>query len=121
MEDYTVHKQNLLQYISNIASAIKFAEDTRAEGSVPFLNTLVTLKHNGRLIMSVHRKPTHMDQYLHLDSNHHIGAKYSVINTRTHRAKTVSSIPDLLRMEKQHIREVLTNYIYPSWATNRMK
>ena len=37
---------------------------------------------------------------MHWDGHHHIGAKYRLINTLTHRAKTVSSSAELLRNRK---------------------
>ena len=43
--------------------------------------------------------PTHMDQYLQLDSHHHIGEKYSIIKTLNHRDKTVSSTVQHFRTE----------------------
>ena len=57
------------------------------QGSLPFLDTLVTIQPDNTLSTSVYRKPTHTDQYLHWDSNHHITAKHSVYNTLAHRAK----------------------------------
>ena len=71
----TKHKQNILQHIYSIDSAIKFTvEDTRPNGSMPFLDTLVIPEHNGTLCTRVNRKLTHMDHYLQWDSHHHIGA-----------------------------------------------
>ena len=67
---------------SSIDSAIKFTmEDTRPDGSIPFLDTLVIWEYNWALSTRVYRKPIHTDQYLQLDSYHQIGAKYSVMNT----------------------------------------
>ena len=56
---------------------------------------------------TVYRKPTHTDQYLHRDSNHHITAKQSVFNTLAHRAKTVSSTQDSMDKELDHIKSAL--------------
>ena len=43
-------------------SVIKFtAEDTREDGSVSFLDTLVTPEHNGMLTASVYRQLIHTD------------------------------------------------------------
>ena len=69
----------------------------------------------------VYKKPIHTDQYLHRDNHHHLLAKYSVMNTLHYRAKAVSSLPDLLRTEKQHLREVLTKCKYPLLALDRME
>ena len=56
-----------------------------------------------------------------LGSHHHILANYSVINTLQPRTKAVSSMPELLRTEKEHAREVLTKCEYPTWALDRME
>ena len=57
------------------------------QGSLPFLDTLATTEQDNTFSTSVYRKPTHTDQYLHWDSNHHITAKQSVFNTPAHGAK----------------------------------
>ena len=56
-----------------------------------------------------------------MDSNHAISAKYSVIGTLHHRANTISSSPELLQKEEQHLKKVLTRCKYPDWAINRVK
>ena len=81
---------------------------------MPFLDALVTPEHNETLATCIYRRPTHTEQYLHWNSHYHIGAKYSVINTLTYKAKAVSSTPELLSTAKQHIREVLTDCKYPA-------
>ena len=42
----------------------------------------------------------HTDQYLQWDSHHHLSAKFSVIQTLSHRASTMCSNPELLQKEK---------------------
>ena len=44
---------------------------------------------------------------LTLDSYHHLSAKYSVINTLRHRAKTVCSTKQLLTEEEDHLYNAL--------------
>ena len=44
------------------------------------------------LWITVYQKPTHTDQYLQWDSHHSLSAKYSVMGTLTHRAKTVCKV-----------------------------
>ena len=64
------------------------------QSSLPFLDTLVTIEPDYTFSTTVYRKPTHTDQYLHWDSNHHITAKQSLYNTLTYRSKIVSSTHD---------------------------
>ena len=93
-EDY---KQNFLEDINSVDPAIRFTvKDNKVDGAIPSLDTTVKPGADGRLSFTVYRKPSHTDQYLEWDSHHHQSAKYSVINTLTHRAKTVCNIPELL-------------------------
>ena len=92
------HKQNFLEHINSVNPVIKFTvEDTKEEGAIPFLDTLINPETDYTLSITVYRKPTHTGQYLQWYSQHHLLAKYSVINTLTYRAKkTVCSNPELL-------------------------
>ena len=65
--------------------------------------------------------PTHTDQYLQLDSHHHLSAKFSIIHTLSHRASTVCSKPELLQQEKDHLRKALTKCKYPKWALDKVE
>ena len=60
-------------------------------------------------------------QYLQWDSHHNLSAKFSVIQTLSHRASTVCSNPELLQKEKEHIRKALTKCNYPSWALDKVE
>ena len=85
------------------------------------MDTIVKPKAGGKLSITVYRKPTHTDQYLQWDSHHHLTAKYSVINTLTHRAKIVSNKPDLLQKEMEHLRKALTHCKYPKCTLDMVK
>ena len=111
------HSQELLQHINNQDPHIQFTVEPTQQGSLPFLDTLITIQPDNTLNTTVYRKPTHTDQYLHWDSNHHITAKKSVFNTLAHRAKTVSSTRDSLDKELDHIKTALKCCQFPSWAS----
>ena len=84
----TTYKEEFFQHINGIEEKIQFtAENTTADGSLPFLDTLVTAKGDGSLSTSIYRKPTHTNQYLQWDSHHAIANKYNVINSLLHTAK----------------------------------
>ena len=55
------------------------------------------------------------------DSHHHLSAKFSVIHTLSHRAKTVCSKPELLQQEKDNLRKALTKCKYPKWALDKVE
>ena len=102
-------KQNFLQHINSVEPVIQFSvENNKEYGAIPFLDTIVKPENDGKLSITVYRKPMHTDQYLQWDSHHHLSAKYSVISTLTNRVKTVCSNPVLLQKEMQHLRKDLT-------------
>ena len=113
------YSQDLLQHINSQDPHIQFTVEPTQQGSLPFLDTLVTIQPDNTLSTSVYRKPTHTDQYLHWDSNHHITAKHSVYNTLAHRAKTVSSTQASLDKELSHIKTALHHCQFPNWALNQ--
>ena len=104
-DTFTIIKKNnrdsFLQHLNSIHPKIKFTcGEVREDGSMPFLDILVTPEEDGSLKTSVFRKTTHTNLYLQWDSYHTIPSKYSVSGTLYHRAATVCSTPQLLQEEK---------------------
>ena len=67
----TQHKEEFFHHINSLDNNIKFtAENTRADRSIPFFDTLVTPKSDGSLQTKVYRKAPHTNQYLQWDSHH---------------------------------------------------
>ena len=92
---------SFFHHLNSLDDNIKFtAETTNADGSIPFLDTLVTSQSDGSLQTKVYRNPTHTNQYLQWDSHHAISNKYSVISSLLHRAKDICSSQDLLEEEQ---------------------
>ena len=108
--------------MNSIDPAIQFTvKGNQDNGTIPILDTLVTPQADDSLSITVYHKPTHTDQYLQWDSNHTLSAKCTVIGNLTHRAKTVSTIPELLNEEYEHLREALEKCKYPRWAINKIQ
>ena len=104
-----IHKQDFLQHINSVDPAIQFTVETNKEdGVIPFLDTIVKLEADGNLSITVYRKLTHTDQYLQLNSHHHLSAKFRIIHILSHRAQTICSNPELLYKEKVHLRNANT-------------
>ena len=117
-----VHKQPFLDHINSIDSAFKFmVEGTQGNGAIPFFDTLVTLIADNSLSITVYQKPTHTDQYLQWDSHHSLSAKYSVIGTLTHTARSVCTDPEVLQKELQHLRKALERCNYPPGVINKVQ
>ena len=116
------HKEEFLTHINSVDSNIQFTtEEPRPDGSLPFLDILITPDKDGRLDITVYRKPTQTNQYLQWDSHHTISSKYSVVGTFHHRARTICSNNQLLQQEEDHLSKALMNCNYPIWALNRVK
>ena len=116
------YRNSFLQHLNSIHPNIKFTcEEVKEDGSMAFLDILVTPAEGGSLKTSVFRKPTHADLYLQWDSHHNIPSKYSVAGTFYHRATTICSNPTLLQEEEQHLFNALKKCKYPTWAINRAK
>ena len=117
-----IHKQDFLQHINSVDPAIQFTvENYKEDESILFLDTIVKPEVDGKMSITMHRKPIHTDQYLQWDSHHHLSAKFSVIHTLSHRAQTVCSNPELLHKEKTHFRNALTQCKYPKWALDKVE
>ena len=95
-------------------------EDNDEDGATPFLDTTVKPEADGGLSITVYRKPTHTDQYLQ-DSHDHLSARYGIINTLTHGAKTVCNKPELLQKEIDNLRKALTHCKYPKGTIGRVE
>ena len=116
------YKEEFLTYLNSVDKNIQFTnEEPRPDGSIPFLDILITPGEDGRLDTTVYWKPTHTDQYMHWDSHHTISSKYSVVGTLHHRAKTICSNKQLLQQEEEHLSKALMDCKYPIWALNRVK
>ena len=115
-------KESFLKHLNSIDDNIHFTcEEPNEDGSIAFLDMLITPDENGRLNTSVYRKETHTDQYLHWDSHHSIASKNSVVGTLFHRARAVCSTPGALQKEENHLHQSRKNCKYPEWAINRVK
>ena len=69
-------EDSLFEHINAIDDKIQFTKEaSRSDGSMPFLDTIVTINDDGSLNTKVYRKPTHTDLYLQWDSHHAIAAK----------------------------------------------
>ena len=95
------------------------SEEAGDDGSIPFLDVLITPDKEGNLTTTLYRKPTYMDLYLQLDSNHTVASKYSVVDSLQHRANTISSNADLLKTAQKHLQVAVHRCKYLVWAMNK--
>ena len=101
-----------LDHLNSLRPTILFTMELEKDGSLPFLDTLLTRRTDGGLDVSVYRKPTHTDRYLHYSSHHPSYVKRSVASSLFHRARTIASGENVGR-EERHLDLVLRNNGYP--------
>ena len=95
------NRTSFLQHLNSIHPNMKFTcEEVRSDGSMPFLDILITPEEDGSLSTSVFRKPTNTDLYLQWDSHNTISSKYSVAGTLYHRAKQYALIHSCCKRKK---------------------
>ena len=103
----------LQEHLNSIDPHIKFTIELQGTDGLPFLDTLTKPTLNS-IKSTVYRKATHRDRYLDYNSNHPISTKLPVIHTLIHRAKQVSSTPEFLAKEMDHLYKVLQDNHYPT-------
>ena len=67
-----------------------------------------------RLDVSIYRKPTHTDKYLHFESHHPTHVKRGVVRCLHDRAREIISTQDNLQKEVDHLARVLKQNGYPA-------
>ena len=99
------HSHQFLQHFNSLDPHIQFImEDPMEDGSIPILDTLVSLGPNNTLTISANRNQTHMDQYLNWDSNHNLLAQNSVYNILAHNTRVVYTSQPAHKQQQDYIR-----------------
>ena len=74
------HTQAFLDHLNSVHPTIQFTMELENEGSLPFLDTLLTRREDGGVNIGVYRKRTHTDRYLHYTSHHPAHIKRGVVS-----------------------------------------
>ena len=113
LHEYAI--EEFTQFINSRNPHIKFTMEEEEHDQLPFLDTCVLLQDDGSLETKVYRKPTHTDQYLNWDSNHHLEHKRSVVRTLLRRAERIVSREEDKKKEVKHVKKVLKVNGYRNW------
>ena len=106
--------EELLHHLNGVRPTIKFTVEQEEDGTLPFLDTLLRRREDGSLDISIYRKPTHMDRYLHFESHHPTHVKRGVVRCLHDRAREIISTQDNLQKEVDHLARVLKQNGYPA-------
>ena len=73
-------------HLNNQSSSIKFTMEFECNGSLPFLDVLLSRNDNGSFSHQVYHKKTHTKQYLHANYHPFPAQKLGVLDTLATRA-----------------------------------
>ena len=121
VDDIYTHILSLLSeefhtHLNSQNENIQFTKESAVNMQIPFLDALSTQEDDGHVSTKVYRKPTHTDQYLNWNSNHHLQHKRSVVRSLLRRADKIVTSEEDKKVEKQHISRVLAANGYQKWA-----
>jgi len=113
----------LTQHLNSVddTGSIKVTAEQEQDEQMPFLDTLILRKTDGRVKLLVYRKKTHTDQYLHFSSHHPLQHKLSVVRTLLDRSSQIVTEEEDRQQEEHHICTALTRCGYPDWSINQVK
>ena len=104
---------DLLRHLNSVRPSIKCTVEVEREGTLPFLDTCVQQMEGGGLDITIYRKPTHTDRYLHFSSHHPRCVKRRLVRCFYDRAEGITLNNSNLGKERKHLCRVLNMNGYP--------
>ena len=116
------NKDSFLEHLNSINPKIQFTcEEIREDGSIPFLDILVTPEDDGSLKTSVFRKTTHTDLYLQWDSHHTFNLSTVWLVPYFIEHPLCAPLPNCCKKKKNTFPELSQDVNTPTWAIKRAR
>ncbi len=106
--------EDILVNLNQLHQSIKFTIESEVNGSLPFLNVLVSADNiTDGFVTRVYRKPTNTNLYIKWDSAHPVSQKIGIFKTLLHQAKTICSTPETYEREEKLLFDIFLELNYP--------
>ena len=112
-------RRRIHHYLNTICNSIKFTREEKNEGSLAFLDMLVTCTPKGLLQTTVFRKPTHTAKYLPFSSHHPLQQKFSITPAHFSQAEDIIKENELKKDEIRTINNTLITNGFPTFHRKR--
>ena len=106
-------------YLNTLHPTIKWKLEVEKDNEIPFIDILI-LRIDNQIQMTVYRKPTASDRYMHYTSLQVWKEKTSAIKTLRYRAEIYCSTPTLKQNELLHLLTVFQQNGYPHHLVYRL-
>ena len=114
-----IHVEDFLKHLNSLHPRIKFTTENMIDNKIAFLDTEVHVNSDRSTKIQIYRKPTHTDQYLNFNSNHHISQKLGIIGTFENRINTLITTEEDKNQEKEYMKNAMKLNDYPERSLNR--
>ena len=101
-----------IQRMNNVHPNLRVTSEIESDGSIPFLDILISRRDDGSIKRSVYRKSTWSGQYLHFTSFSPMREKRALVKTLFARARKICS-EDSLTTELETVKNTLLSNGYP--------
>ena len=106
-------ESQLFDHLNGIRGEIQFTMESEKNKKLPFLDCDIMRNTDGSLMISIHRKSTHTDKYLHYNSHHPLHVRRGVVQCLFNRAEELVTTEEDLKKEKRHLYTVFSSNGYP--------
>lgn len=104
---------SFLEHLNSMHKSISWTHEVMEESLLAYIDAQTEVEFDRSLSFKFYRKPTHTNQYLNFDSNHHIGHRLSVVKSMNIRAETLITKAEDINSEKDLLKDAFRRCKYP--------